>query len=105
MLKRVWRGWTEPAQADAYEVLLEKTIVPAIAARGIDGLHGTEVLRRHDPDASEVEFMTIMTFDDWAAVEAFAGPGATGAVVPEAALRLLKRFDQHSAHYEHLSHH
>lgn len=41
-----------------------------------------------------------MTFDDWAAVEAFAGPARTTSVVPDEALRLLRRFDEHSQHYE-----
>ena len=44
--------------------------------------------------------MTIMTFDDWQAVETFAGGDGRGSVVPDAARALLVRFDDHSAHYE-----
>ena len=99
-IKRVWRGWTEPGQADAYETLLKDTIVPGITARNIAGHRSTEVLRRLDADHDEVEFMTIMTFDDWAAVETFAGGDGRASVVPESARQLLKRFDEHSAHYE-----
>jgi hypothetical protein len=60
------------------------------------------VLRRDSGD-EDVEFVTIMTFDDWAAVEAFAGPDRQAAVVPPAARLLLKRFDQQPRHYEVVS--
>lgn len=104
MIRRIWRGWTEPSNADAYQRLLSNTIVPGIASRQIPGVKSIEILRRSVVESTEeVEFVTIMTFEDWAAVESFAGPDRTGAVVPDAARRLLKRFDQHSAHYEHLA--
>ena len=105
MIKRVWRGWTTTEQADAYEDLVNQTIAPGIAAMGVDGHRSTEVLRRIDSDGHEVEFLTIMTFDDWAAVERFGGPDPTAAYVPEPARRLLSRFDAHSAHYEFLAEH
>lgn len=46
MLFRTWHGWTDPSAADAYERLLDGEIVPAITARGIDGLHHVDILRR-----------------------------------------------------------
>lgn len=105
MIIRIWHGWTTPDNADAYETLLNTTIVPAIMARGIPGLEGLDILRRTDGDAGEVEFITVMTFDDWAAVEAFAGESRTGSVVPPAARAVLKRFDEHSQHFEVAAHH
>ncbi len=103
MIRRIWRGWTQPEQADAYESLLRDTIVPGIAARRIPGHRSTEILRRR-PDqggeASEVEFATIMTFDDWEAVLTFTGGRPGESVVPDSARRLLSRFDLTSAHYE-----
>ena len=81
-----------------YQQLLESEIAPGITGRQIAGLSGPRVLR---PD--EVEFVTIMSFADWAAVEAFAGPDPRAAVVPPAARRLLRRFDRQSAHYEVVS--
>ena len=32
MITRVWRGWTSPANADAYEELLRAKILPALLA-------------------------------------------------------------------------
>ena len=100
MIKRIWRGWTTPDNADAYEALLNTTIAPGIAARHIDGHASTEIYRRRDPDTDEVEFVTIMTFDSWESIEAFAGGDGRGSVVPDAARALLTRFDEHSAHYD-----
>lgn len=75
MIARFWRGWTTPANADAYEALLRPTIFPGIRQRQIVGLQGIELLRRSA--GTEVEFVTIMWFDSLQAVEAFAG-GAPG---------------------------
>ena len=101
MITRIWHGWTTPENADAYEALLLGEIGPGIVARGITGVTGPQVLRR-DLDG-EVEFVTVMTFPDWSAVEAFAGPQPLDAVVPAAARRLLRRFDAQSQHYRTLT--
>ncbi len=98
MICRVWHGWTEPANADAYEDLLQREIFAGIAARGIAGYRGIQLLRR--PAGSEVEFVTLMWFDTIADVRRFAGEEYYRAVVPAAARALLARFDEHSAHYE-----
>jgi hypothetical protein len=99
VIARVWRGWTSRENADAYQSVVLDTVVPGISARGIEGLRGPQLLRR-DADEDEVEFMTVMMFDDWAGVNEFAGPDARTAVLPEPARRLLRRFDQESVHYE-----
>lgn len=95
MIGRIWHGWTTPANADAYETLLRTTVLPDIAR--IDGYAGAHLLR-HDGE-SDVEFVTITWFESEEAVRAFAGPDDAQAVVPDAARRLLSRFDQRSAHY------
>lgn len=105
MIVRIWHGWTSPANANAYQELLNTTIVPGIIQRGIRGLKSIDILRRRDQEDREVEFVTVMTFDDWAAVEAFAGPDKTASVVPQAARDLLARYDQHSQHYETVARH
>ena len=100
MIVRIWHGWTTTESADEYQQLLETSIVPGIVSKAILGLAGVDILRRADGDDTEAEFVTMMTFDDWPAVEAFAGPDRTDSVVPAATRRVLKRFDQHSQHYE-----
>ena len=98
MLKRLWRGWTAPAKADAYEELLRSTIFPGILARKIKGFRSIELLRRDL--GAEVEFITLMTFDDRDSVVRFAGPDWEVSVVPPAARAVLARFDDKAAHYE-----
>lgn len=98
MIARIWRGWTSPADADAYEALLRERILRGIAARGIEGYGGAHLLR--DDRDDESEFVTLLWFDSMDAVRDFAGPDHRTAVVPEEARRLLHRFDEASAHYE-----
>lgn len=98
MICRIWHGWTNPTNADAYERLLRSEIFSAIAALGIAGYRGIQLLRRET--GSEVEFVTVMWFDTLADVRSFAGEEYDLAVVPPAARALLARFDERSAHYE-----
>jgi hypothetical protein len=48
----------------------------------------------------EVEFITVMTFDSLQSVIDFQGEDYARAYVPDAARRLLKRWDPVSSHYE-----
>ena len=98
MIKRLWRGWTTPENAAAYQALLLGTIFPGIRGRMIQGFESIELCRRDLGD--EVEFMTLMQFDSLEAVRAFAGEDHQTAVVPPAARAVLKRFDAVSEHYE-----
>lgn len=98
MIARVWHGWTMPSRANAYEHLLFAEIFPEIEARGIAGFKEIRLLRR--PHDSEVEFITIMVFENWDAVRQFAGEDFQQAFVPESARQVLLRFDANSTHYE-----
>lgn len=98
MIRRLWHGWTTPANADAYERLLREQIFPGITARGIPGLRGLEAWR--SPEGTEISFVTVMSFDDPGAVAEFTGGDPARSVVPAAARALLSRFDEHSRHYE-----
>lgn len=100
MILRIWHGWTTLGNADEYQQVVDGDVVPGILARGIPGLRHVDILRQRDGDGSEAEFITIMRFDDWASVEAFAGPGGRTSFVPPEARRVLSRFDEHSEHYE-----
>jgi heme-degrading monooxygenase HmoA len=98
MITRVWRGWTAPENADAYENLIRTTIFPGIAARRIAGLSGLELHRRSLE--GETEFMTVMRFQSMEAVKAFAGADWEVSVVPPAARAVLARFELKASHFE-----
>jgi len=98
MIERIWRGWTSPENADAYENLLKTEIFPGIAAKNVPGYRGIRLLRR--PLDVEVEFVTIMRFDTLGDVIRFAGEDYEKAYVPLKAQKVLARFDERSQHYE-----
>ena len=97
-IKRIWHGWTSPENADTYQSLLNTEIFPGIETKGIPGYRGIELLRMDHGD--EVEFVTIMTFDSIDSVIAFQGRDYKRCYVPDAAQKVLKRWDKESAHYE-----
>lgn len=97
-IKRVWHGWTTKENADAYQNLLHHDIFPGIEAKNIPGYRKIELLRIDRED--EVEFVTIMTFESLDNVIAFQGEDYKRCYVPDAAQKLLKRWDLESSHYE-----
>jgi antibiotic biosynthesis monooxygenase (ABM) superfamily enzyme len=102
MIIRIWHGWTTLENADAYEALLREQITSeAVNGAQTPGMLGIDVVRRGT--GAEVEFATVMTFENWDAVRAFAGPDLEAAVVPDADRVLLTRFDTSSQHYELLA--
>ena len=97
MISRIWHGWTEPANADAYEQMLRSVVLPGISER-IDGYLGMYLLRRDHEQ--EVEFVTVTMFASWEAIRSFAGDDYERAVLEPEAKRLLSRYDERVAHYE-----
>lgn len=97
-IKRIWHGWTSPENADVYENLLRDEIFPRIEAKRIAGLRGIELLRRDLGD--ETAFITIMTFDSIEDVIDFMGEDYARSYVPEAAQKVLRRYDELATHYE-----
>jgi hypothetical protein len=97
-IKRIWHGYTTPANADAYERLLREEVSVGIEKMKLRGLRRFEMMRR--PNDGEIEFVTIMEFDDLAAIKALAGEDHERAYVPQAARAVLKRFDERVRHYE-----
>ncbi len=87
MICRLWRGWTTPENASAYEAIVRGEVIPEIEARGIPGFLSIDLMRR--PFEDGVEFATIMWFDDLEAVKAFVGDDYEAAHVPERARRVL----------------
>ena len=98
MICRIWRGWTTPENAPAYQDLLCGTVIPGIESRTISGFRHIDMMRRDLEE--EVEFATIMWFDDLASVQAFVGNDHEVAHVPAAARALLSRFDARAVHYD-----
>jgi hypothetical protein len=98
MISRIWHGWTTPENADVYESLLKSEIFQGIQSREITGYGGIHLLRRDH--GGEVEFVTIMWFDNIEAVRSFAGEDYEVAVVPKKARAVLSRYDEHSQHYD-----
>lgn len=98
MISRIWHGYTNSENADAYESLLKEEIFVGIRGRRIPGFREIQLFRRDL--GAEVEFVTVMWFDSLDAVRIFAGPDHEAAVVPPKARALLARFDARSAHYE-----
>ena len=101
MIARVWRGYTKPEHADAYEAMLKPELLPGISRA--KGYRGSYLLRR--PLGAEVEFLTIMIWDSISAIRAVAGPNYEAAVIPEERRKYLARYDAKSAHYEIASTH
>lgn len=96
---RLWRGWTSPANADAYQELVWRTIIPdMIEARAIPGFQHIDLMRRDLGD--EVEFATIMWFDSLDSIRAFVGEDCERSHVPPAAREVLSRFDERAAHFQ-----
>src|SRR5262245_37893714 len=100
MIARIWRGWTTPDNADAYQHMVSTLVLPEIASRDLEGYHGAYLLRREIE--GEVEFSTITLFDSIDNIRAFTGDDYAVAHVPTEARAVLSRFDERSVHYETL---
>ena len=98
MICRLWRGWTTPANADAYERIVRWEVIPGIEAKRIPGFRHIDLMKRELGD--EVEFQTLMWFDSLDAIKSFVGEDYGVSHVPEQARAVLKRFDARAAHYE-----
>jgi heme-degrading monooxygenase HmoA len=99
MIARVWRGYTKPEHADAYESMLKPELLPGLSTK--PGFRGSYLLRRVAGD--EVEFVTVILWDSLDSVRALTGPDYETAVVPEERRRHLVRYDAQAAHYEVVS--
>jgi len=98
MICRLWRGWTAPENAEAYERIVRGDVIPGIEARRIPGFRHIDLMKLVSGD--EVEFQTLMWFDSLEAIKAFMGEDYSVSHVPDAARAVLVRFDERAAHYE-----
>ena len=98
MIARIWHGYTTPANADAYEQFLKTEFLPAVEKKNIEGYKKFQLFRKTADD--EIEFTTIMWFENLEQIKQFAGEDYEKAVVHPKAQALLKRFDDKSKHFE-----
>jgi antibiotic biosynthesis monooxygenase (ABM) superfamily enzyme len=98
MICRLWRGWTTIENAAAYQRIVHNDVIPAIEGRKIPGFRHIDLMKRDLGD--EVEFQTLMWFDSLEAIISFMGEDYTRSHVPPQAREVLKRFDEHAAHFE-----
>lgn len=98
MIARIWHGWTSFENANTYENLLRNEIFPSIENRKIKGYKKISLLRRQLE--KEVEFITIMIFDNLSSIKEFAGEEYEKSYVPQKAQEVLSRHDKFSQHYE-----
>ena len=95
---RLWRGWTTPEHADAYERIVRGEVIPGIESRRIPGFRHIDLMKRDL--GGEIEFQTLMWFDSLDAIKAFMGADYDVSHVPAAARAVLSRFDERAAHFE-----
>ena len=98
MIARVWHGWTTFENANLYEELLKTEIFPSIEQKNIKGYRKISLLKRLLKN--EVEFITIMIFDNLKAVKEFVGEEYEKSYVPQKARDILLRHDESSQQYE-----
>jgi heme-degrading monooxygenase HmoA len=99
MVCRMWRGWTRPANAEAYDSYLKNELFPRVKQElGARGYRGFHLLRTNRGD--EVEFVTMVWFDSLDAVRSFAGANYELPVISEKAHQLLSRHANRCEHYD-----
>jgi len=96
MITRLWRGWTRPENAEAYEQFLLRELFPAMG--DISGFLGADVLSRED--GPETAFVTLTRFASLDAITAFAGEDYETPVLEPPALALLSHYEDRAYHFE-----
>ena len=96
MLARIWRGWTNAADADAYIDYLRGTGISEY--RKTIGNRGAWILRRDEGDRSE--FITLSFWESPDAIRGFAGEDIDQAVFYPEDDRFLVDRELRVVHYE-----
>lgn len=99
MICRMWKGFTTPANAPAYERYLREELFPRLQATIADkGYLGFHILRRDVGE--EIEFMTLVWFTSLEAIKAFSGEGFERAVLTDTAKSLVAHWEEFATHHE-----
>jgi hypothetical protein len=97
MICRLWRGWASRDNADDYERIVRTQVIPGIEAMKIPGFRHIDLMRRDLGE--EIEFQTLMWFDNLDAIKAFMGEDYSLSHVPPEARAVLNSFDDRAAHF------
>lgn len=99
MICRMWRGWTEAGNAEAYERYLKCELFPRLqgelTGKGYRGYHLLRLAK-----GTETEFVTLVWFESLSAVQSFAGANYEIPVISEKARRWLVRYAERCEHYD-----
>ena len=98
MIARIWYGWTTFENAPIYEDLLRTEVFPSIEKKKVKGYKKISLLKRMLEN--EVEFVTIMLFENLKDVKNFVGEDYERSYVPPKAHEVLLRHDESSKHYD-----
>ncbi|MES2937586.1 MAG: antibiotic biosynthesis monooxygenase [Pseudomonadota bacterium] len=101
MICRMWKGFTTPANAPAYERYLREELFPRLQATIADqGYLGFHILRREVGAGAEVEFITMVWFTSLEAIKSFSGEGFERAVLTDKAKSLVAHWEEFATHHE-----
>jgi heme-degrading monooxygenase HmoA len=96
MVARMWRGWTQREDAEAYAAYVEQTGMAAY--RATPGNRGAWILRRDEGDRAE--FVTLSFWDSLEAIRGFAGEDVERAVFYPEDDRFLVAREETVTHWE-----
>ena len=98
LIARIWHGYTTFENATVYENLLKEEVFPSIEKKKIKGYRKISLLKQIREN--DVEFITIMLFDNLENIKDFVGEDYEQSYVPLKAQEVLLRHDERSKHYE-----
>ena len=98
MIARLWHGWTKPEDAEHYENLIRNVVFADIEKKNIPGYKGMQLLRKDREN--EVEFISMMWFEELENISSFVGEDYETAHVPEICKAVLIRFEERVDHFE-----
>jgi len=96
MIARIWRAAAEAAKADAYQAHFAAKVAPHL--KQLTGHQGAYLLRR-EADGT-VEILAVTLWDSVEAIQQFAGPDPTRAIVEPEGRAVLSVSDDFARHYD-----
>lgn len=100
MISRHWRGVAKPDQASNYVEHLRHETFPKL--KSIPGFVDASILRRTVDEG--IEYLVVTRWKSMEAIERFAGPDSSTAVVPERVQAMMVDYDRTVRHYEVIEH-